>query len=187
VTMFGVPPTWSSDGLRATGMVTERAGGLFTDDEGRHFAFVRSATLTRAVVDELRLVVPELDASVAFYRNVLDLELLECTDEDARFATGSVAIRLVRGETAPDGERPRRNSYLIVFHAAEIEATRRSLVERGLQFKGPRVGFSEIGGTIRFDDPSGHRFCLYVPSKESLVWGSGPKVMEIAGAPTAVD
>jgi hypothetical protein len=47
------------------------------------------------------------------------------------------------------------------------------------------VGFSEIGGTIRFDDPSGHRLCLYVPSRESLTWGSGPKVLELAGAPAA--
>jgi predicted enzyme related to lactoylglutathione lyase len=185
VTVFGVPPTWSFDWLRATGMTTERAGGLFTDDEGRHFAFTRSPSLTRTVVEELRLVVRELDTSVAFYRDVLDLELLERSDDEARFATASVPMRLVRGEASPDGARPRRNSYLIVFHAAEIEAARRSLVERGLQFKGPRVGFSEIGGTIRFDDPSGHRFCLYVPSKESLTWGSGPKVMEICGVPAA--
>ena len=66
-----------------------------------------------------------------------------------------------------------------------LEETRAALEARGLEFRGVRVGFSEIGGTTRFDDPSGHRLCLYVPSEESLTWGSGPKVLEIAGGQAA--
>lgn len=180
VTAFAVPTGWPFDRLRAGGMVRETADGVFTDAEGRHFAFLPTPGLDRTVVEELRLVSPELDASAAFYRDVLDLEELERTGDDALFATGSVPIRLVRGEAGPDGGRLRRHSYLVVFHAAEIQRTREALVERGLEFRGPRVGFSEIGGTIRFDDPAGHRLCLYVPSPESLTWGSGPKVIEIA-------
>jgi hypothetical protein len=56
---------------------------------------------------------------------------------------------------------------------------RQALVQRGLHFKGTRVGYSDIGGTTRFVDPSGHVFCLYEPSQESLTWGSGSKVKEI--------
>jgi len=180
VTAFAVPAGWSFDRLRAGGMVAENADGVFTDAEGRHFAFLPAAGTDRAVVEELRLVTPDLDASAAFYGGALDLEPLERTDHDALFATGSVPLRLVRGEAGPDGGKPRHHSYLLVFHAAEIEATREALLERGVEFKQPRVGFSEIGGTLRFDDPAGHRLCLYLPSAESLTWGSGPKVIEIA-------
>jgi predicted enzyme related to lactoylglutathione lyase len=185
VTVFEVPATWSSERPRAAGLVAAPRGGLFTDEEGRHYRFVPSPTAPRAAVAELQLAAGDLDASVAFYRDVLDLELLERADDHARFATGTVPLRLVGGATAADGRRPRHHTYLIVWHAAEIEATREALVARGLAFKGPRVGFSEIGGTIRFDDPSGHRLCLYVPSRESLTWGSGAKVMQLAGAPAA--
>jgi catechol 2,3-dioxygenase-like lactoylglutathione lyase family enzyme len=185
VTVFAVPPDWPLDAVREAEGMAERADGLFTDPEGRHFRFHPTPGVERAVVDELRLTVDDLEASVAFYRDALDLELVERTERSARFATGTVAIGLEEDERAPDGRAPRRHSYLLVFHAAEIEEAREALIARGLEFKGPRVGFSEIGGTIRFDDPSGQRFCLYVPSEESLAWGSGPKVLEIAGGHAA--
>jgi hypothetical protein len=54
-----------------------------------------------------------------------------------------------------------------------------ALVERGLAFQGSRIAHSEIGATARFEDPSGHRICIYEPSKECLSWSSGAKVMEI--------
>lgn len=185
VTVFGVPPAWSFDRLLATGIVRARPDGAFTDDEGRHFAFVPSPEHARSVVRELRLVVPALDPAVAFYRDVLDLRLLERTAAGARFATGTVPLHLDLAPAAPDGRRPRHESYLLVFLAGDIQATRAALADRGLAFKAPRVGYSEIGGTIRFDDPAGHRYCLYTPSEESLTWGSGSKVLEIAGARAA--
>jgi catechol 2,3-dioxygenase-like lactoylglutathione lyase family enzyme len=181
VTLFGVPTTWSFDRLYAGEMAIRNTAGLATDEEGRHFGFLPSPGLTRTIVEELQLVTPNLDTSVAFYRDVLDLALLERTSGEARFATGTVPIRLVSGRTAPDGGSLRHDTYLLVFHTATIQETRNALMDRGLEFKGPRVGYSEIGGTIRFDDPSGHRFCLYVPSEESLTWGSGSKVIAIAG------
>jgi catechol 2,3-dioxygenase-like lactoylglutathione lyase family enzyme len=178
-TVFAVPSAWPFERLR--GMATENPGGSWTDAEGRHFAFVPTPGLDHTVVEELRLTVPDLEAAAAFYGGVLDLEPLERSGAEALFATGSVPIRLVRGTAGPDGGKPRHHSYLVVWLAAEIAEARDALAARGLEFKGPRVGFSEIGGTIRFDDPSGHRLCLYVPSEESLGWGSGPKVLEIAG------
>jgi catechol 2,3-dioxygenase-like lactoylglutathione lyase family enzyme len=181
VTVFAVPGDWSLDRLLATGMVAPQPGGVYTDAEGRHFAFVSTPGADRTVVGELRLIVPDLEAAAAFYGGALDLELLERSEREALFATGTVPIRLVRGRAGPDGGRLRHHSYLVVFHAADIEAARRALAGRGVEFRQPRVGFSEIGGTIRFDDPSGQRLCLYVPSEESLAWESGPKVLEIAG------
>lgn len=185
VTAFDVPADWPSGRLRETGMVTENADGTWTDGEGRHYAFTPTPGLERTSVAELRLIVPDLEDAAAFYGGALGLEPLERGAGDAVFATASVPIRLVRGERAPDGGRLRHHAYLVVFHAAEIEETREALAARGVEFKGVRVGFSEIGGTTRFDDPAGHRLCLYVPSEESLTWGSGPKVLEIAGAAPA--
>jgi catechol 2,3-dioxygenase-like lactoylglutathione lyase family enzyme len=181
VTAFAVPAKWPLARLRGTGMVRQTADGVWTDAEGRHFAFTPTPGLTRTAVDELRLLQPDLDAAVGYYGGVLGLELLERTERDARFATGTVPIRLVRGDRAPDGGKPRHHSYLVVFHTAGIEAARQALAERGVEFRQPRVGFSEIGGTLRFDDPAGHRLCLYVPSDECLTWESGPKVLELAG------
>lgn len=181
VTVFAVPPDWPFERLRATGMVTPSADGVYTDAEGRHFAFIPTPGVERTSVHELRLIVPSLEAAAGFYAGALDLEEVERSDGDALFATGTVPLRLVRGTTGPDGGRLRHHSYLLVFHAAEIDETWQALAARGVEFKQPRVGFSEIGGTVRFDDPSGQRLCLYVPSEESLTWGSGPKVLEIAG------
>jgi len=182
VTVFSVPPAW--DAGRLAGWGTLRPDGLFTDAEGRHFRF-RPAAVERPVVSELRLTVRGLAEAEAFYSATLGLDLCERGDAHARYATGTVDLGLEESEAAPDGLKPRHASYLVVFLTPDIEQARQSLEARGLQFKGPRVGFSEIGGTIRFDDPSGQRLCLYVPSDESLSWGSGPKVMEIAGGATA--
>ena len=138
-------------------------------------------------VTELRLAVDDLDASIEFYSERLGLELLDSAADTARFATGSAPLVLERRTTAVDGRRLDHRTVLIVFHASGIEGTREALIERGLAFDNRRVAYSRIGGTTRFTDPSGHRFCLYEPSPECLTWGSGPKVIEVAalGAPTA--
>jgi hypothetical protein len=107
------------------------------------------------------------------------LEMLEREDKTARFGTGTVTLALEEKSTAPDGRRARYDSYLIVFYTPQIEAARAALLERGLVFQGSRIAHSEIGATARFEDPSGHRICIYEPSKECLSWSSGPKVMEI--------
>jgi predicted enzyme related to lactoylglutathione lyase len=181
VTVFAVPLGWSFARLEGTGMVEAHPGGVYTDAEGRHFAFLPTPGVERTEVAELRLLVPDLEAAAAFYGGMLELEPLERTDDDALYATGSVPIRLVRGARGPDGGALRHHSYLVVFHTADIEGAREALGARGVEFRQPRVGFSEIGGTLRFDDPSGQRLCLYVPSEECLGWESGPKVLEIAG------
>jgi catechol 2,3-dioxygenase-like lactoylglutathione lyase family enzyme len=157
--------------------------GLVTDIHGHHFVF--SSPLPGGeqaawpAVQELRLMVTELAASVIFYRDTLGLEMLEQNDKTARFATGGVTLALEEKNTAPDGRRVRYDSYLIVFYTPQIEAARAALVERGLEFQGSRIAHSEIGATARFEDPSGHRICIYEPSAECLSWSSGLKVIEI--------
>jgi len=186
VTVLTVDPAWPmEERLRNNaGLATAHGRGLFTDMHGHHFLLRsdqtdRTAHLRWPAVEELCLKVANLAVSVPFYRDVLGLELLDQAENTAHFATGTVSLVLECGHVAADGRHLRRNTYLLVFYSKDIEETRVALMQRGLVFKSQRVGFGEIGRTVRFEDPSGHRFCLYEPSAESLTWGSGGKVMEI--------
>jgi predicted enzyme related to lactoylglutathione lyase len=163
----------------------EEGSALFTDRDGHHYRFVEqrepSAEGRAApVVSRLHLCVYDLGVALEFYVLRLGLTLIDCEGRRAILGTGSVAIELEEREAAVDERRPRTATSLIVFHTADVEATTRSLTDLGIQFRSQHAGFSEIGGTIRFDDPSGNRLCLYQPSEESLTWGSGPKVIDIA-------
>ncbi len=168
-------------GVRDFGVVQRRADGtLFTDSSGHHYLFVSADPASvEPAVHELRLAVDDLDESVQFYEEFLDLELIRQRDESARFATGSVDLVLEQRDRALDGRALRRQTCLLVFHAADIEETHDALVARGVGFGNKRPAYSEIGGTSRFDDPSGNRWCLYQPSEECLAWESGPKVIDV--------
>jgi catechol 2,3-dioxygenase-like lactoylglutathione lyase family enzyme len=179
-TVYSAGPAWSVERLRgATRAATRDGEELFTDVCGHH-VIVTAGGSDVPVVDALRLRVLDLGASVAFYEERLGIELVGRTASSATFATGSVRLVLDRANDAPDGRRPRTSTYLIVFHTPDVRATQEELSRGGVTFRSGKAGYSEIGGTVRFDDPSGHRLCLYEPSAESLTWGSGPKVIEIA-------
>ena len=157
---------------------------LHTDPWGHHLLLrprPAGAPSAPPSVAELRLVVDDLAESVAFYRDRLGLMPIARAGRAARFATGSVPLVLEQRPTAIDGRRTDHRTVLIVFGARDIEELRLELLQRGLVFDNRRVAYSEIGGTVRFTDPSGHRFCLYTPSEECLTWGSGDKVIELAG------
>jgi catechol 2,3-dioxygenase-like lactoylglutathione lyase family enzyme len=186
VTVFDVPPGWDSAGVRARCRATAvRFGEVFTDPWGHHYAFRPEAAVSRPAVAELRLAVDDVAESVAFYRDRLGLEVLEEGAREARLATASAALVLERRDVAVDGRRLDRRTVLIVFYAKPIEEMREALIDGGLVFSNRRVAYSKIGGTTRFEDPSGHRFCLYEPSDDSLTWGSGRKVLEVAAAGAA--
>jgi catechol 2,3-dioxygenase-like lactoylglutathione lyase family enzyme len=157
--------------------------GLVTDIHGHHFIFVEhqenAGNAGLPSVPELWLMAADLRASIVFYRDILGLEMLGREGRTARFATNSVTLVLEEKATAPDGRPLRYDTYLLVFYTEQIDAARDALIDRGLAFKGSRVAQSEIGATARFEDPSGHRICIYEPSKECLGWSSGPKVVEI--------
>jgi catechol 2,3-dioxygenase-like lactoylglutathione lyase family enzyme len=176
--------------LRQSGdMLPSETQQVYTDEYGHHYIFQSNtpeggtANNSRSpTVRELILMVNDLHASLTFYRDILGLELLEQTEDRARFATGTVDLTLQPKMTAPDGRLVRYNTYLVVFYTPNIQTATDVLTQRGLHFTGTHVGYSDIGGTIRFIDPSGHVFCLYEPSQESLTWGSGPKVKEIVSS-----
>jgi predicted enzyme related to lactoylglutathione lyase len=161
------------------GLATVFAGGHTwrTDADGHHYRLDGH----RPSVTELRLRVSDITCAIAFYRDVLGLELLEVTACTARLATGSVPIVLELGRLAVDGRPVRHDTYLLVFHTADINQMCASLTANGVHFSGRKVGQREIGYTIRFTDPSGNRYCLYEPSEEVLTWSSGPRVRQIVG------
>lgn len=152
--------------------------GVFTERHGHHFEF-RQKPSGPPTIEEVRLTVADLDASIRFYRDMLDIPLVHRDSSTARFAAGRLDLVLQQGVAAADGRRLQQWSYLPVFHTPDIMATQRELIARGVFFRHAMPGFSEIGGSSRFEDPSGHTLCLYQPSEECLTWGSGPKVIEL--------
>jgi catechol 2,3-dioxygenase-like lactoylglutathione lyase family enzyme len=158
-----------------------RAGPRFTDADGHHYLFAdgppADPTLN-AEIGELRLAVPDQAAAVSFYRDVLGLRQVEASGDAARFRTGSLDLTVYRDAHGPDGRPIRHNACLLVFYTDDVVAAEQELRGRGLAFTSS-AGFSDIGGTARFRDPSGHTFCLYQPSAESLTWGSADKVMQL--------
>lgn len=187
VTVFDVEPGWDAVALRDHCRVSATAyGEVFTDPWGHHYAFRASAAAPPSPsVCELRLAVDDVGESVAFYRDLLGLEMVAESEREAHVRTASASLVLECRSRAADGRALDRRTVLIVFYAEPIEAMREALCARGLAFSTRRVAYSKIGGTTRFEDPSGHRFCLYEPSEESLTWGSAEKVSKVAalGAP----
>lgn len=182
VTVLGVDAQRATPArLAGRGDLVRRDDGLLLTDPSGHHYLLQPAD--GPAVRELRLVVDDLDRSVAFYRDVLDLELESVDRDGARFGTGSVPLALVPGDRAIDGRRPQRRTVLIVFHAPDVDALVATMRARGLVFANRRAYFTDIGGSIRFEDPSGHRICLYQPSAECLTWGSGPKVLDLVTVP----
>lgn len=165
------------------GAISIDDAGLVTDLHGHHFYFSRSCHGEPGPpsVQELRLCVHNLATSVSFYRDILGLELIDQRSGSVRFAAGGIDLSLYERSMGPDGRRMRYDTYLLVFYTPQIDEVRSSLMERGLVFKGSHIAHSEIGATARFEDPSGHRICIYEPSQACLSWGSGRKVTEIMG------
>ncbi len=163
----------------------QQAGDAFADRDHHLYALRQRLSASeydsedpRVYVDELRLTVQDLPTSVTFYKDVLDLVMLDRTASTVTFATENLRLVLLESKQLIDHLPVRHEGYLIVFHVDDIQKSYDALSRRGLEFNG-KVGYSDIGGSVRFTDPTGHVFCLYQPSAESLTWDSGKKVEQI--------
>lgn len=157
--------------------------GAFLDHDHHSFAVCATSRVpspgdppppTRIL--ELRFAAKDLAESITFYHEILGLPIIDRSREHAVLAAANLRLVLQRRQ---NGEPVRNDGFLTVFFAPEIEEMYEELAHRGLDFKDLRVRHSEIGGAVRFLDPSGHAFCLYEPSAESLSWESGPKVRQL--------
>ncbi len=170
--------------LYTAGLHPPRQPGAVFPDHDNHSYAVRSTPRVSAPdsehrvsrVTELRLAVADLKKSVAFYREVLGFPQIEADREHAVLAAAN--LRFVLHRMKPQGP-VRQDGLLIVFHTPDIDEMYDTLAQRGLDFKNLTVRYSEIGGAVRFRDPTGHTFCLYEPSEESLTWESGTKVKQL--------
>jgi len=163
----------------------EQPEGIFSDGDDHEYWLRPHSPVTditsmriEPIMQELCLKVEGLQRSLAFYADVLGLPLIEQNWETATFATGNLRLVLQDGSSFGHQTPTRHNGYLTVFHTRELHKACEELMKRGLQLRS-RVRFTNIGGTVRFTDPTGHLFCLYEPSPDCLNWDSGSKVQEI--------
>jgi predicted enzyme related to lactoylglutathione lyase len=175
--------------LQVSGFGAPQQPGEVFHDFNNHCFMVRSTSVPEfldepAVLDELHFEVDDLEGALRFYAELLNLELIGKTAESLTFTTVNMKL-VLHGPPLVKRTAPRRG-FLTVFSTEDIQQTGRELEQRGVQFRAP-VRFSEIGGTVRFLDPTGHVFCLYEPSPTCLSWGSGTKLMEIMAATRSLD
>jgi predicted enzyme related to lactoylglutathione lyase len=156
-------------------------GAVFRDRDNHEFALYRPSFSDwgddphPVSLDELHLQVSDLAQSLHFYSDQLGLQLLQLKPEKLVFSAGDLKLVL---HVKPKVRIEPRRGFLMVFSTPDIQETHGALQKSGLQFRAP-VRFSEIGGSVRFIDPSGHVYCLYQPSEECLGWGSGETLMRI--------
>lgn len=165
------------DALITHGYVHSGKETVFRDSENHIYKILQHAG-SDIELKQLQLAVKDVSLSVAFYGDVLGLELIERTGDRAVFSTGNVQIVLNYWPGMTAAPPDRFNGYLTVFVCNDIHETFDALSKAGLNFLS-RVGFSDIGGTARFADPDGHTYCLYEPSEESFGWGSGEMLKQI--------
>ena len=99
----------------------------------------------------------DMDAAVAFYRDVLGLDpTLRAGEDWAEFDAGGVTVALhgTRGNAPPQG------GATVVFEVADLERARRLLTERGAAFVG-ESGEADVGSFATFRDPDGNLLQIF--------------------------
>jgi catechol 2,3-dioxygenase-like lactoylglutathione lyase family enzyme len=103
-------------------------------------------------IDHVYYWTRDMDAAVAFYRDVLGLNLVRRNgDEWAEFEAGPIRLALHGG-----GETPRSGGGTAVFRVDDLDGTRWVLEERGApfdEFVGEVEGFARFA---TFRDPDGN-------------------------------
>ena len=177
--------------LQSSGLPAPRAQGeAFADPDGHRYVVVQQGETEPwrleeqpPRIDALRLSVDDLAESIQFYGERLGLTPVGASPASATFATGNVDLVLEQAVPPVIGTPPRWG-FLTVFYTPDIQKTRTSLMRAGV----PGITdarFSQIGGTARFKDPTGHRICLYQPSEECFGWESGALLQQIVSGPSA--
>ena len=111
-------------------------------------------------VEQIAIIVHDVDRAVRFYRDMLGLPFLFQVPNMAFFQCGEV--RLMLGiPSAPEFDHP---SSIIYYHVADIEATHRALVSRGLTFRSTphlvhRAADHELW-MAEFQDPDSNHLAL---------------------------
>ena len=107
------------------------------------------------------LLVADLEGAINFYRNILELPLIEGEERCAMFDAGNGAVLELWpagfASTAP--KTPKQQSLRIAFKVENLDETIAALQSRGVQFIG-EVGEYAGDRWIYFADPEGNRLEL---------------------------
>jgi catechol 2,3-dioxygenase-like lactoylglutathione lyase family enzyme len=114
-------------------------------------------------LNHLTLAVTDLERSVAFYRDVLGLELKALVDNGAYLEAGALWLCLSVDAAAADARRADYTHYAFDVAAEDFEALSERVRRHATVWKDNR---SE-GASLYFLDPDGHRLELHVGSLAS--------------------
>ncbi len=102
------------------------------------------------------LRVTDLDASVAFYRDLVGLELISETPGFVFFVSGSIQIALNANQDEPTDE----TSTELVLEVDDVSSTVKEMEDRGIEFEVPLRPVTTAGDrtlhATHFRDPDGH-------------------------------
>lgn len=115
-------------------------------------------------VDFVNVPVTDLDASRAWYRDVLGLkpsQVYQRQDQPAmgaEFETGTVTIALI--DSAAIGREFQANSLPIAFRVDDVDAARGALEAKGVTFQADKID-SGVCHMAFFQDPDGNALMLH--------------------------
>jgi catechol 2,3-dioxygenase-like lactoylglutathione lyase family enzyme len=109
-----------------------------------------------ADLDFVELMVASMPAALAWYRDVLGLEVL-LVDEAGGFAL----LRAGRGRIALKAGTPAPGSVLLTFAVADLDAALTRLVDLGVTPEGPVKHSQEGYRRVLLRDLDGYRLCLF--------------------------
>ena len=100
-----------------------------------------------------------LDASVAFYRDVLGLGFVMRSGDDwAEFDAGGTTVAL---HGTYEGHAPPTDGATVVFEVDDLEGEMRSLGGRGVAFEGEVNEVPGYGRFVSFRDPDGNLLQMF--------------------------
>jgi predicted enzyme related to lactoylglutathione lyase len=103
----------------------------------------------------VQLTVADWPRALAWYRDVLGLEVLLCREAE-RFAL----LRAGSGKLALKEGQPVAGTCLLTFETADLTATAGVLTARGVALSAPKPS-AEGYRRILLHDPDGHALCLF--------------------------
>ena len=107
--------------------------------------------------DLVYLFVADMNLAVAFYRDVLGLELqYRAGDEWAQFAAGPIQLGL-----HGTGSAPARLGGTVAFTVADLDASKMKLKERGVEVGHEGGGEGRGPRFVEFADPDGNVLALF--------------------------
>ena len=113
-------------------------------------------------IKQLTILVSDMQRSVQFYRDILELTVISVSDDWSEFEAGSIHIALHPGRAneSPIPEAGTDAGTLnIVLHVPDLEATCQDLRNQGIDVDGP-LALEGLPPLATFSDPDGISFTL---------------------------